>query len=145
MRISHTELVERNFMIKLTDQPGEIQRFFDLALFCHYHPWKMVAKEDSISTPIRLVVDPTITGLNLILPKGENRLGSINQILICNRVDPFSWSSDITKLNNQLHLDQSAYPYSLFLFNPEMNPDKLPDVYVILVAWYRVTSAVSSP
>ena len=60
----------------------------------------MVAKEDSISTPIRLVVDPTMSGLNLILRKGENRIGSINQILIGNRADPYSWSSDITKLYN---------------------------------------------
>ena len=100
-----------------------------------------MAKEDSISTPNRLVVDPTMTGLNQILPKGENRLGSINQILIGNRADPYSWSSDITKLYNQLHLDESAYPYSLllFLYNPEMDILKPPDVYVMLVAWYGVT------
>ena len=77
-----------------------------------------------------------MTGLNLILPKGENRLGSINQILIGNRADPFSWRSDITNLYNQLHLDESAYPYSLFLYNQEMNPNLEPDVYVMLVAWY---------
>ena len=73
----------------------------------HYHPWRIVAKKDSISTPIWLVVDPTMTGLNLIQPKGENRLGSINEILIGNRADPYDWLSDISKLFNQLHLDDS--------------------------------------
>ena len=126
-------------MRKLSELPEENQRMISTAPFRHFHPWRMVAKEDSISTPIRLVVDPTMTGLNLILPKGENRLGSINQILIGNRADPYSWSSNITKLYNQLQLHPSAYPYSLFLYNPEMNPDKPPDVYDMLVAWYGVT------
>ena len=86
-----------------------------------------------------------MTGLNQTLPKGENRLGSIIQILIGNCVDPYFWSSDITKLYNQLLLDQSAYPYSLFLYSLEMNPDKPSDVYVMLVAWYRATPAGSQP
>ena len=139
MRLTLEELVARNFMRKLSELSSSVQEQLDSASFLHYHPWRMVAKEDSISTPIRLVVDPTMTGLNLILPKGENRLGSINQILIGNRADPFSWSSDITKLYNQLHLDKSAYPYSLFLYSPEMNPNLKPDVNLMLVAWYGVT------
>ena len=123
--------------------PEHAQQLINNAPFQHYHPWNMVAKEDSISTPIRLVVDPTMSGLNHILPKGENRIGSINQILIGNKGDPYSWSSDITKLYNQLHLDESAYPYSLFLYNPEMDILKIPDVYVMVVAWYGVTPAGS--
>ena len=139
MRTSHAELVDTRFMVKLSEMPEHAQQLVNNAPFLHYHPWNMVAKEDSISTPIRLVVDPTMSGLNLILPKGENRIGSINQILIGNRADPYSWSSDITKLYNQLHLDESAYPYSLFLYNLEMDILKPPDVYVMVVAWYGVT------
>ena len=41
----------------------------------------MVLKEDSVSTPVRLVVDPRMTKLNVILAKGENRLGKLNEIL----------------------------------------------------------------
>ena len=132
-------MVDRKFMVKLSEMPEHAQQLINNAPFQHYHPWNMVAKEDSISTPIRLVVDPTMSGLNHILPKGENRIGSINQILIGNKGDPYSWSSDITKLYNQLHLDESAYPYSLFLYNPEMDILKIPDVYVMVVAWYGVT------
>ena len=66
-------------------------------------------------------------------------MGSINQILIGNQADPYYWSSDITKLYNQLHLVESAYPYSLFLYNLEMDIFKPPDVYVMVVAWYGVT------
>ena len=60
MRLSHAELVERNFMKKMSELPERIQRLIQEAPFLHYHPWNMVAKEDSISTPIRLVVDPTM-------------------------------------------------------------------------------------
>ena len=95
-------------MTKLSEMPLETQKQVNQAKFRHYHPWSVVAKEDSLSTPIHLVVDPTRTGLNIILPKGENRLGSISNILIGNRADPYSWSSDITKLYNQLHLHDSA-------------------------------------
>ena len=118
LRETHADLFSRKFMTKLSEMPLETQKQVNQSKFRHYHPWSVVAKEDSISTPtpiqtptptpIRLVVDPTQTGLNIILPKGENRLGSISNILIGNRADPYSWSSDITKLYNQLHLHDSA-------------------------------------
>ena len=121
----------------------KVQNSVNSAEFLHYHPWTVFAKEDSISTPIRLVVDPTRTRLNLILPKGENRLESISDILICNRADSFSWLSDITKLYNRLHLHESAYQYSLFLYSDELNPGKKPEVWLMTVAWYGVTSTGS--
>ena len=139
MRKSHADLVEQGFMTLLHEMPENINQLLTNASFLHYHPWRIVAKEDSISTPIRLVVHPTMTGLNLILPKGENRLGSINQILIGNRADPYAWASDISKLYNQLHLDESALPYSLFLYSTELDPEMKPAVWVMNVAWYGVT------
>ena len=97
-------------------------------------------KEDSISTPVRLVVDPTMSGLNMMLAKGENRIGSINDILIRTLAQPFSWSSDISKLYNQLHLEDSALPYSLFLYDSSLDENMKPQVWVMRVAWYGVTS-----
>ena len=65
MRVAHAELVNKNFMIKLEDMSTEDQDFIMTALFRHFDPWRIVRKEDSVTTPIRLVVDPTCTGLNL--------------------------------------------------------------------------------
>ena len=59
MRTSHAELVERKFMVKLSDLSEDNQQTIASSLIHHNHPWRMVVKEDSISTPIRLVVDPT--------------------------------------------------------------------------------------
>ena len=75
MRIAHSELVERDFMTKLSDLPDHLQEFIRTADFNHYYCWRVVYKEDSQSTPVRLVVDPTMSGLNILLAKGENNLG----------------------------------------------------------------------
>ena len=46
----------------------------------------------------------------------------------------------ISKLYNQLHLDISALPYSLFLFHNSLDPNIEPGVWVMTRAWYRISS-----
>ena len=140
IRKAQAELVERGFMIKLDKLPGNIQDMIQNAPFRHFYPWFSVLKDDSLSTPVRLVVDPTRTGLNVILPKGENRISRILDIVARNRTMKYAWVSDVSKLYNQLILDESAYPYSLFLFNESLEQGKEPDIYVMTRAWYGVIS-----
>ena len=78
-------------------------------------------KEDFQSTRVRLVVDPTMSGLNILLAKGENNLGNIFDILIRSRTNQSSRAADISKLYNMLHLDVSALLFSLFLFHNSMD------------------------
>ena len=85
-----------------------------------------------------MVLDPTCTGLNEILVKGENKLGCIEDILVRNRGHQFVFSTDISKMYNVLHLDPSAYPYSLILFRDGLQPDAEPEVFLMLRAWYGV-------
>ena len=138
MRKAHKELVDRGFMVRLSDLSPEAQEKITAAPFQHYYPWRTVEKADSVSTPIRMVVDPTMTGLNLILAKGENRLGKMNEILMRNRVKSHSWTSDISKMYNQLQLKESSYPYSLFLYHESLSAEIEPEKWVMLVAWYGV-------
>ena len=100
MRIVHKDLVEKDLMTRLTDMDEETQKYIKEAGFQHYNPWRIVLKEDSIFTPVRMVVDPTMTGFNLLLAKGENQLGYIFDIIIRNRCKQHAWSSDISKLYN---------------------------------------------
>ena len=81
VRVAHSELVERDFMTKLSNLPDHLQEFIRTADFNHYYCWRVVYKEDSQSTPVRLVVDPTMSGLNILLAKGKNNLGNIFDIL----------------------------------------------------------------
>ena len=132
------DLLDKQFMKKITDLPEEHQKLIDDSKFKHYMPWRTVSKE-SVSTPLRIVVDPSMSGLNLILAKGENKLKRINDILIRARTKRYIWSSDISKLYNRLHLKPSSYAFQLFLFKNSLNPDDPPDVYVMIVAWYGVS------
>ena len=58
MRIAHTELVEGDFMTKLSELREHLQEFIRTADFNHFYCWRVVYKEDSQITPVRLVVDP---------------------------------------------------------------------------------------
>ena len=140
MRIVHKDLVDKDFMTRLIDMDEESQRYIKEAGFQLYNPWRIVLKEDSISTPVRMVVDPTMTGFNLLLAKGENPLGYIFDIIVRNRCKQHAWSSNISKLYNQLHLDISSLPYSLFLFHNSLDPCIDPEVWVMTRAWYGISS-----
>ena len=140
VRKAHQDLVSRGYMVPLNDLPVEVQKEIESAPFRHFYPWKAVYKEESVTTPVRLVVDPSISGLNEILAKGVNMLTKIPELLVHFRCVKLGWSSDITKLYNQLHLNQSALPYSLFLFHESLDPATPPSVWVMTRAWYGVAS-----
>ena len=140
MRKVHEELTQKGFMVRLKDLPSETQAIIKEAKFRHFFPWRTVFKEDSISTPVRMVVDPTMSHLNLILAKGTNSVASLMDILIANRTAPYSWSSDISKLYNMLQLKPAALPYSLFLYHESLDTKTPPEVWVMVVAWYGVLS-----
>ena len=140
IRKVHADLVSKGFMKKLDELPPEHQDLIAKAPFRHYMPWRTVSK-DSASTPLRLVVDPSMSGLNLILAKGENKMKKMNDIMLRSRTKKFMWSSDISKLYNCLKLNPSSYAYQLFLYHESLDPDIQPQIYVMLVAWYGVTSS----
>ena len=100
LRKVHQELVDKGFLKKLEDLSEEHQKLIENNEFRHYMPWRLYKRPESDSTPVRVVVDPSQTGLNLILAKGENRLSKINDILTRARVRKYIWSSDISKLYN---------------------------------------------
>jgi len=140
VRTAHQDLVERGYMVSLEDLPEEVQEEINSAPFRHFYPWKAVYKEESVTTPVRLVVDPSISGLNEILAKGVNMLTKIPELLGRFRCGKLGWSSDIAKLYNQLHLNRGSLPYSLFLFHKSLDPETPPAIWVMTRAWYGVAS-----
>ena len=140
IRAAQQELVAKGFMVPLSTLPMDKQKMIETASFRHYYPWRAVYKPGSVSTPCRLVVDPSCTGLNIILAKGENMLAQIPDILIRLRTQRSAWTTDISKLYNRLHLQDSALPYSLFLYDPSLSDTVKPEVWVMTRAWYGVSS-----
>ena len=67
-----------------------------------------------------------MTGLNKILAKGSNMLSKIPELLIHFRCFPHTWNTDISKLYNQLHLNDSSLPFSLFLFHESLEKASTP-------------------
>jgi len=140
MRVVHRDLVEKGFMVKLTNMEPDKKNLIETAPFQHFNPWRLVMKMDSMTTPVRMVVDPTMTKFNEILAKGENRIGLIFTIMIRCRCTEYIWSSDISKLYNQLIMDDPSLPYSLFLYGDELDQDRKPDIWVMVRAWYGIVS-----
>jgi hypothetical protein len=120
VRKAQADLVAKDFMRPLSSFSLAEQEAILKAPFLHFMPWRAVHKESSVSTPVRLVVDPTCTGLNEILAKGTNMLPLIPEILIQFRSYRYAWNSDVSKMYNQLHLKPASLPYSLFLFHPDL-------------------------
>lgn len=141
MRKMHAELISKGFMKKLSDLSQEQQEIIKKAGFQHFMPWSPVEKPESLSTKVRLVVDPSMSGLNLILAKGSNKLARIFNILVRSRCKRHVWTTDVSKLYNQLVLKDTALPYGLFLYHNSMDSDITPEIYVMMVAWYGVTSS----
>ncbi len=141
LRGSMGDLIDRGFMMKLSDMEKSKRDAVSEARFHHYFPWRAVYKEGSVSTPVRIVVDPSASGLNQILAKGENMLTKIPEVLISFRTHRHAWCSDISKMYNQLKLSDQALPYSLFLYHESLSDSIEPEVYCMQSAWYGVSSS----
>jgi hypothetical protein len=127
-------------MVKFTYLTEAQQEIILQAPFRHYYLWRAVFKDGSQSTPVRIVVDPSATGLNLVLAKGVNMLTRIPEVLIQFRSHECGWALDISKMYNQLILNDSALPYSLFLYSEDLDEMSAPHLFVMRSAWYGVAS-----
>ena len=136
------ELYDLGFVIQLDQASLDTQNVVNNSRIQHFYPWRSVYK-DSISTPIRLVVDPTASLLNLIMAKGDSSLSSMFQILIQGRTSACCFSTDIRKLYNMMFLNPDSYPYSLFLYDDSMDPEVPPKVQLMTRAWYGNTATCS--
>ncbi len=129
LRNSMQDLISRGFMVKLSDMDKSKQEVVAKAGFQNYFPWRAVYKEGSVSSPVWIVVDPSASGLNQTLAKGENMLTKIPEVLIAFGTHKHAWCSDISKMYNMLKLSDQALPYSLFLYSDSLSDDAQPDVY----------------
>ena len=111
--MAHRQLDDQGFLVRFTDLVLEHQQLIEKADFRHYMIWTGQGKADSPSTPCRIIVYPTMSGLNLCLPKGENLLAKINEIIIKSQASKYTWATDISKMYNQLALSLSSYRYPL--------------------------------
>ena len=135
------ELYEKGFVAPVSELPVEIQNKILNSDFQHVFCWRSVHKPDSLSTPSRLVTDPTMSGFNDIIAKGTNCLTSLFQNIINWRSNKFAFCSDIAKMFNSVHLTEDMYRFSLYLFSSSLDPSEDIDLWVNLRLMYGVKSA----
>ena len=51
------DLLDKNFVVKLSEASPEAQAMRDQSDILHFYCWEAVIKDDSVSTPVRMVVD----------------------------------------------------------------------------------------
>ena len=140
VRKEFDKLLQLGFVLPLDSLPTQVQDNVRNAPISHIFPWRSVHKPSSLSTPVRLVVDPSSSLLNCILAKGESGLSSMFSILLRARSAPHCWTADIRKLYNCLYLEEEFYNYSLFLYHTSLDPTVEPQLHVLVRAWYGVCS-----
>ena len=140
IRNAFDDLLSQGFMKPLSEMPENITKLVENSPVNHFYPWRAVQKPGSLSTPFRIVVDPSKSGLNMVLAKGTGGVAKLVPILTRSRCQKFTWTADISKLYNQLWLEDDDYPFSLMLYHTSLDPNVKPEPYLMLRAWYGVVS-----
>ena len=138
----HEELIARGYVIRVSELPEEERKLIDEASFLHYFCWRSVFKQ-SVSTPARLVVDPSVSGFNEILAKGTNCLTNLFQLVIKWRSNKYCFTSDISKMYNSLELKPEMYRFSLYLFSESLDPKEDAEVWCNKTLMYGLRSAAN--
>ena len=124
---SHNKLADRGYVAPVTSLTAE-ERECMRSGQGYVIPWRTRYKDNSMSTPLRLVFDagsrcPGGESLNDILAKGQNKLIKIFDILVRFRRKKCAVASDVSMAYNGLKLTPDFFRYQQYLWKPELNPD----------------------
>jgi hypothetical protein len=110
----------------------------------YFIPWRVVFNENSVSTPCRLVFDASQSSyhdgcsLNSLLAKGANNMNSLIAILIRWTVHKHAYHTDIAKMYNKVHLDESHWRFQMYLWDEQLRVGVPPVWKVIKTLIYGV-------
>ena len=112
----------------------------------NFIPWSCVWKDNSISTPCRIVFNashPTNTqvSLNDILAKGRNNMNKLVEILIRWRSHKFAFHTDVQKMYNSVQLVEEDWCLQRYIWHENLDPNCIPEEKVIKTLIYGVKSS----
>lgn len=137
----HEELIKKGYVCKVSDLNPVQQEIINKAKIKHYLPWRVVAKPDSVSTPYRIVTDPSVTHMNSVLAKGSNSLSSLYNMLVRFRIYRVGYSFDLSKMYNTLRLTDQMLPYSLYLMSKNLGEGESVEEWCFLTLIYGLVCA----
>ena len=125
--------LEEKYGEKLDQLPGD----------GYFIPWRIVHKEDSLSTPCRIVFDassktPGGASLNSVLAKGQNRLAKLQHLLMRFRIKSEAVTADITMAYNGMKLSPEHLKYQKYLWKEDLNQSNPTQVMVVTTLIYGV-------
>ena len=112
----------------------------------NYIPWRAVWKDNSLSTPCRLVFDasqPTDTGysLNNLLAKGRNNMNKLQEIILRWFIHKVAYHTDVQKMYNSVQLREVDWCFQRYIWEDNLDPSKIPQEKVIKTLIYGVKSS----
>ena len=144
---SHKKLVDRNFVSEVSKLSSmEKAKMESTPGFGYVIPWRTVYKADSLSTPCRMVFDassktPAGDSLNGVLAKGQNKLASLQHLLLRFRKGKIGMTADISMAYNGTKLAPEDYKWQQYLWKPDLDPSKETVTMVVKTLIYGVKSA----
>ena len=112
----------------------------------NYIPWSSVWKDNSLSTPCRIVFNasmPTSSqiSLNDILAKGRNNMNKLVEIIIRWRIHQFAFHTDVQKMYNAVQLLDEHWCLQRYIWQDQLDPRLIPEEKVIKTLIYGVKSS----
>ena len=147
---SFNKLADKGYLRSVSSLDPELQQdILDDTQGAYIIPWRCVWKENSLSTPCRIVFDasartPGGASLNCTLAKGENRLNSLASILLKFRCKPAAFSTDIRLAYNQIALDPAHLKFQKFLWKKDLLEESPTELFVVMTMIYGVKPAGNS-
>ena len=132
------ELYKRGTIKPFEELSKEWQQIIKNAGIWHYYCYRCVDNPGSITTPHRVVVDPTMSGMNEFLPKGSNNMNKLLELLIDFRCHRVGYSYDISKMYNGLKVLPEALNYQLFLWKPKLEMSAAEQLWLFVAGMYGV-------
>ena len=143
---SESKLQQLGYVEYVNNLPPEIQYTLQNHSTQYFIPWRAVWKGNSVSTPCRIVFDAsqaTSSGysLNDLLAKGRNNLNKLQEIVIRWSIHRIGIHTDIRKMYNTIKLNESDWCYQRYIWEPNLDPTKIPEEKVIKTLIYGVRSS----
>ena len=138
---SEKKLQDLGYVEYVKNLPVENELELSCSKVQNFIPWRIVWKENSRSTPCRIVFDASQAtsggySLNDILAKGRNNLNKLQEILIRWCTYLVAFHSDVQKMYNCVKLDQKDWYLQRYIWQEELNPCKIPEEKVIKILIY---------
>ena len=112
----------------------------------NYIPWSSVWKDNSISTPCRIVFNASLItdsqiSLNDILAKGRNNMNKLVEIIIRWRMHKFAFHTDVQKMYNAVQLIEEDWCMQRYIWHNQLDPKCIPEEKIVKTLIYGVKSS----